>query len=192
MLRLCGQTLISFAACDKTTKITEPELQAECPYTDAEIFANVRFVGQGGLDISKTPLFRAPSATNEIVILRASLGKRIKDDNKNPKDYGCDDRYFRACHGWILGWQAWNEVAIGNNEIDIPYDRSRDLSEIKLYLADAPGIDMTRVFFPVDEDIEIFEEDNGEIKTVGSINAQTAAFDSSLGDFGGYSLSISK
>ena len=185
--------LVTFAACDKNDKnINETNAnETENAYSDEEIFANVKFVGQGGFKDTEKAMFRAPTATNDIVILKVLLGRKVGKGKKAD----CDDR-FGACHGYILGWQAWNEIPydfMDDRTIFISIDATSTLSELNFYLADVPGIDMTSVLFPVDEEFELTVETyDGEIKSAGTVKAQKAVFDEEIGVFGGYSLSVSE
>ena len=187
--------LVTFAACDKNDKNTN-DLNAnetENVYSDEEIFANVKFVGQGRLSDTEKAMFRASAATNDVTVLHGDLGRRIKENGVKGKGSKCNDK-FGICHAYILGWQAWNEIPydfVDDRSVFIPIDAKSTLSEINFYLADAPGIDMTNVLFPVDEDFELTVElGNGEIKSAGTVKAQKAVFNEELGEFGGYSLSV--
>jgi hypothetical protein len=180
--------LVMFAACDKNDKnVNETNAnETENAYSDEEILAAVKFVGQGGLGYndSQTSMFKAP---NDVKILHIDLGKRNTDPNRPGGD--CLAR-FGVCHLYILGWQIFNEVPITANEnsISIPYSGSLDLSEIELFLAKEAGIDMRKVSLEVDEDIEIINISSGE--SYGTLAAQKAVFSDNLGEHGGFSLSV--
>ena len=154
------------------------EVEVEKKYSDEEILASVRFVGQGGLDNSSEMLRSIPP--DEILVFTMDLGRK-----------SLDCKGFGICKVQIGPWVIWNEIPYDDsNVIYLPYDGMTDLSDIKLLLAEQPGIDMRHVLFPVDEDIEVTIETNGVIEQLGTVSAQKAVFQEKLGEFGGFELEI--
>ena len=167
--------LVMFAACDKNDKNVN---ETEKVYSDEEILAAVRFVGQGGLgyDDFQTSILRAKAG--EVTIIRCDIGRKSKN---------CSG--FGICSVQIGPWKPWNAVA--DNAIVLPYDGSLDsidLSEIELLLAEKAGIDMRDVSFSVDENIEIVDISSGISR--GTVAAQKVAFSEGIGEHGGFSLSV--
>lgn len=175
---ILGFVLVAFGflACDNN-EVTKPERT----YSDEEILSAVRFVGQGGFDNSAT----LRSRPGEVVLIRMTLGR---------KSQNCSG--FGFCSVQIAPWDVWYEIPgemENPNIIFMPYDPTMDLSQINLYLAEMPGIDMRRVLFPIDENIELLmvgNNNNLKLQSIGTVQAQQAVSSQDIGEFGGFSLNV--
>ena len=181
-----------FAACDKNDKNVNETItnETENTYSDEEILAAVKFVGQGGLGYNDSQIAMFKAKAGEVQILSADIGRKNK---KNiPPGVDCLEKWG-ICHLYVLGWQVFNEIAITANEnsIYLPFNGSLadiNLSEIEFLLAEKAGIDMRKVSLEVDEDIEIINISSGE--SYGILSAQKAVFSDNIGEHGGFSLSV--
>ena len=142
-------------------------------YSDEEIWEEIKFRGQG----------YAGGQNDWVTIIRLQGGR--------PK-YNCA-RGFGICHAWILGWQAWNQVPMDDYSISIGIDDAVNIAELEsvtLELAEAPSIDLTNVWLPVEEEIVVLVDET-EIEPIDKIvPIQQCIFDPSIGEYGGFELKL--
>ena len=164
---------VTFSSCDKNEVSTNPT-----KYTDEEILQHVKFVGQGNSFVKSLAPAIQKSPNGSITIITATLGRK----SKNCKGFG-------ICSVQIGPWTIYNEAIIDNdsNVVILPYNGEESLNEIKLLLAEQPGIDMRHVTLSIDEDITIVNETNVLLEGE-TISAGEYAFKPELGEYGGFEL----
>ena len=161
-----------FVACNNNN-----EVEAQRTYSDEEILAAVRFVGQGGAE-TYNMLRSKPSV--EVTIMVWEFGRISRD---------CDG--FGICRITIGPWDVWGgRILKDPNLIAVPYTPGQDLSNLHLLLAEQPGIDMRHVLLAVEKDVEIIRVTDSSLTRVGTVPAQNPVFNSRVGDYGGFELRV--
>lgn len=178
-LTIAAVIALGFTACEKKDEVKFNE----APYTDEEILKAVKFVGQGGL---KQYGGRLKSTAEGVKLVTIEIGKKGTDD--------CAGKGF--CHLWIGPWQVFNQVKVDSDKfIQMEYTGKSDLSDlesIKVYLAEKAQIDMSKVSFPVTEEIIIVNEMDVQNKVERVVLPQECKFNPNMGEYGGFELKVDK
>ena len=171
--------LVTFAACDKNDKNIN-DLNAnetENAYSDEEILANVKFVGQGIL-LKNNSYDGAPQKiANGIQGVGITASWRIAT-----KRSGCKDG-FGLCDGKIK--KNENIYSLDDNTIYLPLEHV-NFDNLVLELAEIPLIDMTNVRFNIDEDVYVTDEETGT--AYAKVQANAYEYDATVGSAGGFKL----
>lgn len=143
-------------------------------YSDQEILASLKFVGQGGLSEDEGVLMKVKNVSNKvemITFMELTIGRRSRNCNG-----------FGICEVRVGPWEIYG-YSVAENKIILPYDA--DLTTITLELAEQSNLDLTQVKLAVEEAIVV----NADTDTF-VVEADQYRFDASIGQFGGFQLAI--
>lgn len=160
-----------FTSCNKNEILSTIE-----QYSDEEILANIKFVGQGGTDMEDVaPERRNPVFETDLVI-RGQFGRKSMD-----------------CKGFGICWIEIDQGAaflgrsIPENQFMLPYKEGMLDNGFEMLLAEIPNINMANVKLIIDEDIDIYDNNNNNAR-VFTVKANAYSYQKNMGNAGGFRL----